>query len=637
VHGAGRTFIAGADIREFPRIVAGELPPLNLAGLLQDIENTPKPVVMALHGTVLGGGLETAMAGHYRVAAPGTLLGQPEVKLGLIPGAGGTQRLPRLCGAAKAAELCALGETISASEALTLGIVDRIASGDLLADAVEYARSVSQPRRTRDLPFEPADPALYEALQHECDRKRKGQTAPLKAMEAIAASLPFDEGVDLERRLFIECLYGHQARALIHVFFAERAVSKVPDVPAALKPPGFSSVSVLGAGTMGSGIAMCFANAGIPVLLYDDNETALSHGFSRIRRNYENTLRKGRITQADVDARLALIQPVKDLAALAGAPLFVEAVFESLELKRRVFSDLSAMAAPGAILATNTSTLDIDSIAEAVSNPGRVLGLHFFSPANVMRLLEIVRGKATAPETLAAALEVARRIGKIGVVAGNCFGFLGNRMFYPYRAEAVRLVEEGAAPREVDAALTEWGMAMGPLAVGDLAGLDVGWLIRQEAIRRGFPHVSPSSVEDALYARGRYGQKTGAGWYSYDEQRVASPDPEVDTIVAEYAQAQAIPRRSFEPREIRERTLFALVNEGAMLLQEGIALRSSDIDVAYVHGYGFPAWRGGPMHWASAFGLHKVLDRVRYFYDTLGPHWKPAPLLEDLARQNKPF
>lgn len=633
VIGAGKTFIAGADIREFAKIVSGERPPLDLAELLDRVEDSPKPVVMAIHGTALGGGLETAMAGHYRIAAPGAQLGQPEVKLGLIPGAGGTQRLPRLCGMAKAFELCALGEPVSAEEALRLGIVDKLAEGDLLQSALDYARSLPGTRKARDFHCEAASP---DEVLAACEKRMRGQSAPKLAVEAVqAAVLPYPEGRAVERRLFDQCLHGYQSKALIHVFFGERTVSKIPGLTA--KPRAISTAAVTGAGTMGGGIAMCYANAGIPVLLMDVTLETLERGLATIRKNYQASLEKGKLRQDEMDARLALIKPVLNYDGFRSVDIVVEAVHESMELKKHVFRELDLVTRPGTILATNTSTLDVDEIASAVDDPSRVAGHHFFSPAHVMRLLEIVRGRQTSEEVIATSLELARRLKKIGIVAGNCFGFIGNRMFKQYRREAVRLVEEGCTPRQVDGALTDWGMAMGPLAVGDLSGLDVVWLVRQEALRLGIPHIPANSVEDWLYARGRYGQKSGAGWYKYGDDRRPLPDPEVDAIVAEYAAAQAIPRRSFEPREIRERTLFALVNEGARLLEEGIALRAVDIDIAYIHGYGFPAWRGGPMHWASAFGLHKVLAGIERFYDTLGPHWKPAPLLADLAARGRGF
>lgn len=641
VIGAGRTFIAGADIREFGRIVSGEAPPLSLNGILSEIENSPKPVIMAIHGTALGGGLETAMAGHYRVAVASAKVGQPEVKLGLIPGAGGTQRLPRLAGVETAMQMCAFGEPISASEALASGIVDRLIEGDLLTGAVAFANEHPPVRRTRDLSGKLVGAIAAESLkalfQDSCRKKLKGQTAPLAALESIAATarFDFDAGLEYEAKLFNECLFGTQSKALIHVFFGERAVARIPGLPKEVQPLPLRRAAVVGAGTMGGGIAMCFANAGIPVVLKETTQSALDHGLASIRRNYENSVKRGRLTAEAAAQRLELIKPVLRYEGFDEADIVVEAVFEELALKKHVFSDLDAVVRDGAILATNTSTLDIDEIASATKRPEWVIGTHFFSPANVMRLLEVVRGKATSPAVIATAMELGKTLKKVGVLSGNAFGFIGNRMFGPYRHEAIRLVEEGASVGQVDQALTDWGMAMGPLAVGDLAGVDVAWRVRQEAIRLGIPHIEAASFEDELYVRGRYGQKSGAGWYLYDENRNPSPDPEVERLVREYAACQGIPQRGFTHTEILERTLFALINEGARLLEEGIALRAVDIDIVYVNGYGFPAWRGGPMHYAETLGLQRVADRMRALYDEFGPFWKPATLLEQSAKAGR--
>jgi 3-hydroxyacyl-CoA dehydrogenase len=641
--GTGRTFIAGADIREFARIVSGEAPPLNLAELLDEMEGSTKPVIMAIHGSALGGGLETAMAGHYRVAVASAQAGQPEVKLGLIPGAGGTQRLPRLAGVEQAMRMCAFGEPVKAADALACGIIDRLVEGDLLEGALAFAAERPVVRRTSDLRDALLEPAEAEALaalyRDECRRKLRGQSAPLAAIDAVAAAsrLSFADGVAYERARFDECLRGAQSRAMIHVFFGERTVAKVPFLPKDTATLPVRRAAVVGAGTMGGGIAMCFANAGIAVLLKETTQSALDRGLETIRRNYESSVKKGRIDAAQAGQRLALITPTLTYDAFHEADISVEAVFEEMALKQHVFRDLDQAMRPGAILATNTSTLDVDEIAAATSRPEFVVGAHFFSPANVMRLLEVVRGKETSPAVIATAMELAKPLKKIAVLSGNCFGFIGNRMFGPYREQAVSLVEEGATARQVDEALTEWGMAMGPLAVGDLAGLDVSWRVRREALRLQRPHLALQTFEDVLYELGRYGQKTGVGWYRYDENRRATPDPEVETLVREYAAVQGIEQRTFTSREIVERVLYALINEGARLLEEGIALRSADIDIVYVNGYGCPAWRGGPMHYAGAVGLPKVLDRVRSYYDELGPVWKPAPLLEQLAREGRTF
>lgn len=589
VIGGGRTFIAGADIREFPRIISGERPKLSLTPLLRQIEDSPKPVVMAIHGTALGGGLETAMAGHYRVAVPSAQVGQPEVKLGLIPGAGGTQRLPRLCGMELALKMCVFGESIGAAEAHASGIIDRVIDGDLLAGAVTFARSVKTPRRTRDLTVQPAPDELIEQMREAAVAKLRGQSAPLAAIHAVtaAAELPFDDGIEYERQLFEQCLHGSQARALIHVFFGEREVAKLPFLSKDLQPLPVQCAGVVGAGTMGRGIAMTFANAGLTVLLTDRSESEIAHAMDAIAKLYARSVKSGRFTQAEADTRLSRIRPVIGFADFDTADVIVEAVYENLRVKQAVFAEIDRVARPGCVLATNTSTLNIDLIAQATERPEWVIGMHFFSPANVMRLLEVVRGRQTSHEVIATAMELGRKLKKLPVLAGNCFGFIGNRMFGPYRAAAVRCVEEGASPWQVDRALEEWGMAMGPLAVGDLAGLDIAWAVRREA-------GQGSSFEDVLYRHGRYGQKTREGWYLYDDSG-RQPDHAVELMVREYAAEEGIPQREFSDEEIVERTIGALRAEGRRVLAEGVAQRPVDIDMVYVHGYGYPAWRGGPM------------------------------------------
>jgi len=629
--GAGKNFIAGADITLFPRIAAGEIPPVPWQESMNRVEACSKPLVAAIHGAALGGGLETAMACHYRIASRAAQVGQPEVKLGLIPGAGGTQRLPRLAGVGKAMEMCAFGEPLGAGAALEAGIVDRVVEGDPVEAAVEFALSSPPVRRTRDLQEKLCSPEEAESLAdffRQSARKRMPhQKAPEAAIEAVAAAarLPFEEGLAAERRLFEQCLHGEQAKALIHVFFAERATAKVPELASLPAPPPVRRAAVIGAGTMGSGIAVCFANAGIPVSLADASPEALERGLAGIRRQYESAVKKGRLDEAGLNQRLALIRAAESLEdAVAEADAVVEAVFEDPAVKQEVFRAIDAAARPGALLATNTSTLDIDEIAAATKRPESVLGLHFFSPAPVMRLVEVVRGRATAPEALAAALELARRLRKIPVLAGNCFGFIGNRMFLPYRTQAVAIAEQGGVPEEIDAALTGWGFAMGPLAVGDLIGHDVWLMIRREALRRGVPHIPPSAFEDELPRLGRLGQKSGFGWYRYDENRRPQPDPELLRLLREYAAARGIEQRSWSAEQIRERTLLALLNEGARVLDEGMALRPADIDVVFVHGFGFPAWRGGPMHYAESLGKARVLARLEALYDEDGPFWKPA-------------
>ncbi len=644
--GAGRTFIAGADIKEFGKITSGKKDRgAGLLPLLRQIEDCPKPVVMAIHGMALGGGLEMAMSGHYRVAAPGVQVGQPEVKLGIIPGAGGTQRLPRLAGVAKAVEMCAQGNPISAREALDLGILDRLIDGDLLTGAIAFARTVLQrpaPKtreRNEKLNVREQNAAIFTAARQTARQKQRGMMAPLGAIEAVEAAtrLPFDEGCEVERKLFNHCLFSDQSKALMHVFFGEREVAKVPDIPKETRVLPVNSVAVVGAGTMGGGIAMVFANAGIPVLLKDADQPALDHGMEVIRKNYASSVKRGRLTQQFVDERLQLIHPALDYDNFGRVDMVVEAVFEGMQLKKEIFSLLDRYCRPGAILASNTSTLSIDEIASATARSEAVIGTHFFSPANVMRLLEIVRGKASGKEVIATCMQLAKKVGKIGVLVGNCRGFVGNRMFGPYRREAQFLVEEGASIEAVDQALYDFGMAMGPLATGDLAGLDVGWRIRKEYRHLEKPGARQPFAEDHLCEMGRYGQKTGAGWYKYDENRRTLPDPDVASLVRKWAAEAGILQRKISEQEIVDRCILALVNEGARILEEGIALRAVDIDIIYLNGYGFPAYRGGPMWYADTVGLNKVRDRIAEFHRQHGELWEPAPLLNRLAEENSTF
>jgi 3-hydroxyacyl-CoA dehydrogenase len=643
VIGAGRTFIAGADIREFVKIVSGEKPGRSLLPFLAAIEACPKPVIMAIHGQAFGGGLEVAMAGHYRVMASGAQVGQPEVKLGIIPGAAGSQRLPRLAGVAKAVEMCAFGEPVGASDALAAGIVDRIIEGDLLAGAIAFAREVAgqAPPRTsrRDSKLTGTDPAIFESARLQAQKTKRGQTAPLAAIEAVEAAtcLPFDEGCAHEADLFRQCLYSTQSKALIHAFFAERAVSKIPSL-AGTQPLEIRRAAVVGAGTMGGGITMTYANAGIPVIVKETSQEALDRGMATIRKNYAGSVKKGRLTQAAMDDRMARITPQLTYDAFDEADIIVEAVFEGMALKKQVFAELDAIAKPSCILASNTSYLDIDEIASATSRPGMVLGNHFFSPANVMRLLEIVRGKATSPEAIATCMALARKLKKVGVLAGNCRGFIGNRMLGPYLREAQFLVEEGATVSAVNQALYDFGMAMGPLAMSDLAGLDVGWRIRKEFRHLEQPGVRQPLVADLLCEMGRFGQKTGRGWSQYDENRTPSPDPETEALIEKTARDAGIERRRVTAEETVERCVFALINEGAKLLEEGIALRASDIDVVYLNGYAFPTWWGGPMFYADTVGLGHVLARLHEFEERHGAAlWSPAPLLQRLAASGRTF
>jgi 3-hydroxyacyl-CoA dehydrogenase len=643
--GGGRTFVAGADIKEFGKMISGKSRGAGLLPLLLGIENCSKPIVMAIHGAALGGGLELAMAGHYRVASGDAQVGQPEVKLGLIPGAAGTQRLPRLVGVAKALEMCAGGKPVAAAEAFQFGIIDRVIEGDLLAGAVAFAHEAGGKlipktrERVAKLGTAEQNAGIIESARERVGKKQRGLKAPLAAIDAVEAAtkLSFEEGCEVERRLFMECLFSDQAKALIHVFFGEREVAKIPDVPKDTVVKPIQRVAVVGSGTMGGGIAMAFANAGIPVLLKEVDQPALDQGLARIRKNYASSVQRGRFTQQFVDERLALITPSLSYDNFADADMVVEAVFEGMALKKQVFQDLDRASKPGAILASNTSTLSIDDIASVTSRPEFVVGTHFFSPANIMRLLEIVRGKETSKEVIATCMQLSKKLGKIGVLVGNCRGFVGNRMFGPYRREAQFLVEEGAGVDAVDNALVEFGMAMGPLATGDLAGLDVGWRIRKEYRHLEKPGVRQPMAEDRLCGMGRYGQKTLAGWYRYDDQRRAALDPEVDALVRNWTAEAGIPQRKIPPSEIVDRCLYALVNEGARVLEEGYALRAVDIDVIYLNGYGFPAYRGGPMWYADTIGLRKVYDRVCEFRQQHGELWEPAPLLKRLAEANQTF
>jgi 3-hydroxyacyl-CoA dehydrogenase len=645
VIGAGRTFVAGADIKEFIKMTSSGARRATLLPLLLHIEDSGKPVVMAIHGQAFGGGLELAMAGHYRVASPTAQVGQPEVNLGIIPGAGGTQRLPRLIGVAKAVEMCAGGKPIAAREAAALGLIDRLIEGDLLPGAVAFAREIAgkpAPKtreRTQKLGTPAENVPIFAAARDTARKKQRGLKAPLAAIDAIEAGigLSFDEGCQAEAKLFTECLFSDQSKALIHVFFGEREVAKIPDVPRETPVIAVNRVAVVGSGTMGGGIAMVFANAGIPVLLKDVDEAALEVGMGKIRKNYASSVQRGRFTQAFVDERLKLIAPVLNYDAFSDVDMVVEAVFEGMALKKTVFADLDRVCRRGAILASNTSTLNIDEIAAATSRPEAVIGTHFFSPANVMRLLEIVRGKKSGKEVIATCMQLSKKLGKIGVLVGNCRGFVGNRMFGPYRREAQFLIEEGAEVEAVDQALAEFGMAMGPMATGDLAGLDVGWRIRKEYRHLEKPGIRQPFAEDRLCEMGRYGQKTARGWYLYDESRRPSNDPEVSALVRKWSADAGITQRQISAEEIVDRCIYALVNEGARILEEGYALRAVDIDIIYINGYGFPAYRGGPMWHADTVGLQKVYQRICEFHQQHGELWEPAPLLRRLVETGKTF
>ncbi|MGE3317479.1 MAG: 3-hydroxyacyl-CoA dehydrogenase NAD-binding domain-containing protein [Planctomycetaceae bacterium] len=646
--GGGRTFIAGADIKEFGKITSGETKrDIGLNTKLAMIEGSSKPVVCAIHGTALGGGLEVAMACHYRVAVPTAQVGQPEVKLGIIPGAGGTQRLPRLIGVAKAAEMCATGNMVSAKNALEWGIIDRVVEGDLLTAAVQFAWELLEvgnaPRRTCDLTEKLNDPAAAAAvaeLKKQVAKTQRGMQAPLRAIEAVeaAATLDFEAGLKREAEIFQQCLFADESKGMIDAFFGERTVSKIPDLPADLQLIDIKQAAVVGAGTMGGGITMTYINAGIPVVLKEVDQAALDRGLDIIKKNYAVSVSRGKMTEQQLQERMAKITPTTDYAALGEADIIVEAVFENMELKKKVFAEIDKVAKPGAILASNTSTLDIDAIASATKRPEFVVGHHFFSPANVMKLLEIVRGAKTRKEVLATSMALSKKLGKVGVLVGNCRGFVGNRMFGPYMREASFLVEEGAKIQELDATLYGFGWAMGPLAVGDLAGLDVGYKVRLEAKDEVPKGMRPHLVDDKIYELGRYGQKTGAGWYRYEPgNRVPLPDRDIEEKIAEWVTEAGIPQRTISRDEMIERTVYALINEGAQILDEGIAIRAVDIDIVYLYGYGFPAFRGGPMFYADTVGLKKVYDRVCQFHKEHGFWWKPAPLLKRLAEEGKTF
>jgi 3-hydroxyacyl-CoA dehydrogenase len=634
--GTARAFSAGADITEFGKPAQAPM----LQELIASIEAMGKPVVAAIDGLAFGGGFELALGCHWRVASPGAKVGLPEIKLGLLPGAGGTQRTPRLAGVERALRIITSGEPVPAAQALADGLLDAVLAGDFIAAAVTYAAALKPGslRRVRDidtgLAAARADPALLRRAAEPVLKRARGQRAPQACVEAIeaAVSQPLDEGLQTERRLFMELVGGAESKAQRHVFFAEREAQKVPGMPAATKPWPVGRAVVIGAGTMGGGIAMCFANVGIPVTLVETDAGALARGMDRVAGNYRTAISRGSLTQAAMDERMALLAGSVDFGRVAEGDVVIEAVFEEMDLKQRIFRDLDRLARPGALLASNTSTLDVDAIAAVTERPEHVLGMHFFSPANVMRLLEIVRGRATAHDALATAIAIGRRIGKVIAVVGVCDGFVGNRMLHRRSGQAERLLLEGALPAEVDAVVTGFGFPMGPFAMGDLAGLDVGW-----RIRKGRGATAP--ISDALCEAGRFGQKTSAGYYRYEPgSRTPVPDPEVERIVVAASAAEGVARRAVAPQEILERMVFPMINEGARILEEGIASRPSDIDVIWVYGYGWPAWRGGPMHYADAIGLRQIAERLEvYARETGDATLRPAPLLARLAAEGAGF
>jgi 3-hydroxyacyl-CoA dehydrogenase len=630
---AGQTFFAGADITEFGK------PPVMpwLPQVVDIIEGCTKPVVAAIHGTALGGGLEVALACHYRVAVPSAKFGVPEVKLGLLPGAGGTQRLPRVAGVPKALEMVTGGGMIGAKEAAALGLVDRLIEGDLVEHAVAYAAEVKDIRplpksseRDDKLAEARANPALFDEFRKANARKMKGFEAPELNIQAVEAAVakPYAEGVLDERRLFMQLMSGAQAKAQQYFFFAERKASKIDGIPEDTRPRDIKRVGVIGAGTMGGGISMNFLSAGIPVTIVEMAQDALDRGTGVVRKNYEATAAKGRMTADQVEQAMAALNPTLDFNALADCDLIIEAVFEQMDVKKDIFGRLDKIAKPGAILASNTSYLNVDEIAAATSRPQDVVGLHFFSPANVMKLLEVVRGAKTAPDVLVTAMQLAKRINKVAVVAGVCHGFIGNRMLMPRQVEATKLLLEGATPEQIDRVHVEFGMPMGPFQMADLAGVDIGW------------HRDPTRIEnirDALAAEGRWGQKKSAGFYDYDDKRRPSPSARVQEIIDDFRAKSGTQKRDISDQEIVERTLYTMVNEGAKILEEGMAQRASDIDVVWIYGYGWPVYRGGPMHWADGEGLDKIVAGLRNQEQRMGEDFSFSQLLLDKAAGGDKF
>ena len=626
---AGRTFVAGADITEFGKPMQQP----ELRAIVALLEAIAKPTIAAIHGTALGGGLELALGCHFRVADQGARLGLPEVKLGLLPGGGGTVRLPRLVGAAKALGMIVSGAPIPANEAMAAGLVDAVFDGDLLAQAVRFAGDRAAeggpfiPVRDRNDRLAETDPDAFDAQAAELAKKARGLEAPIACAEAVrnAIALPFDEALAAERQLFQKLVAGDQSRAQRHLFFAEREAAKLPGKD--LQKRRIARVGVIGAGTMGGGIAMAFVNGGFPVTLLETSEEALRRGLATIEKNYAVSVSRGSLSEQAKDERLSLFKGSTDYGDLAECDLIIEAVFEDMAVKKEVFGKLDAIARPGAILATNTSYLDVNEIAASISRPQDVLGLHFFSPANVMKLLEIVRAERTAPEALATVVDLARRIGKVAVVVGVCHGFVGNRMLSARGAENEFLLLEGATPGQVDKAFTDFGWPMGPFQMGDLAGLDIGWRNRKA---RG----QTAAIADTLCEEGRFGQKTGRGWYRYESgARQPTADPEVETLIRAKAAELGIAPRQIGADEIVERTLYPLVNEGAKILEEGIAARASDIDVVWANGYGFPIGKGGPMFWAGLEGGGRIVQRLDHWHERTGrPVFEPAPLLRRFAQ-----
>ena len=647
VTGGGKMFCGGADIREF-----GQAPPPgtpHLPTLIDAIEASTKPVVAAIHGFALGGGLELALGCHLRVAATGTRVALPEVTLGIVPGAGGTQRLPRLIGVPAALDVIVTGKMVPAADAQALGILDAVVDGDVVEAAVREARRMLEEqvpiRRMSALDDRVAEsrdaPEIFAEFRKNMARRARGFEAPFACVECVeaAANLPFSAGLAKERETFTKLLASDQSKAQRHAFFAERQVSKIADVPKDTPLLPIKTAAVIGCGTMGGGIAMNFANAGIPVKVFEVSQDALDKGMGLITKNYAATVTKGRLSQAQMDTRLGLISTTVSYDDVADADIVIEAVFEDMDLKKEVFAQLDTACKPDAILATNTSTLDVDEIASATRRPDKVIGTHFFSPANVMKLMENVRGAESSPQTIATIMKLSKRIGKIGVLVGICDGFVGNRMLYAYRRQADFLLEEGALPHQIDKVIYDFGMPMGPYAMGDLAGLDVGWRIRQRQAATRPAHLRYSAVADRVCELGRFGQKTGAGWFRYESgSRTPIPDPVVNELVLQVSAENGFARREVGDQEILERCMYPLVNEGAKILEEGLAQRASDIDVVWMYGYGFPRYRGGPMFWADLVGINTIYEAMSRLHDAHGDYWlEPAPLLKRLAEQGKGF
>jgi 3-hydroxyacyl-CoA dehydrogenase len=636
--GSAKAFSGGADIREFgkPR----EKPDLFEVNDQQDAMT--KPLVAAIGGFALGGGLELALGCHYRVALPRAQLGLPEVKLGILPGSGGTQRLPRILPMAEAVRMMTSGATIPAEKAKELGLVDEIVTGDLLEGAMQFLQTPRAIRRIRDMKakLDGEAKAFFAKVREQVAKESRGYPAPLEivACAEAAAMLPFDDGRKVEREGFNRLVNTPESKALRHMFFAERQTSKIPDVPEDTQVRPITKAAVIGAGTMGGGIAMCFANAGIPVTVIETTQPALDKGLEKMKANYAATVAKGRMAQSDMDKRMGLIHGTLNLAQAADADIVIEAVFERMDVKQDLLKKLDAIVKKGAILATNTSTLDVDGIAAATTRPEDVIGTHFFSPANVMRLLEVVRGKKTAKDVLATTMKLGKQLRKLPVVSGVCDGFIGNRMLEKYVQQSLFLLEEGATPAQVDGALQRWGMAMGPFTMYDMAGNDIGWEIRKRRAAER-PDMVYSKFADRICEKGWFGQKAGRGWYRYEKgSRKPIPDEEVERMLSQYRKELGVTPRKISDEEIIERCIFALANEGARILEEGIALRASDIDMVYLTGYGFPPYRGGPMFHADEVGLDKVLSSIRKFRAGYqGKQWQVAPLLETLAKEGKRF